>query len=150
MHDAGLGAGLAPAGPAWLGSLAGPADQVRYGGWQDGMTMVDPRAVALGQYLRQHAADFSMSADVTDNQVTARAGMALLDAAALVESWPVDHPFLVALSDAGRFEALPDGAVLFCNTPQMRAAVHRPLAGAAMTAQAILDLVVRTATASHD
>ena len=45
----------------------------------------DPRGLALADYLRAQAEALSLSADSTGEQHIARAGMALLDAAALAE-----------------------------------------------------------------
>jgi hypothetical protein len=106
---------------------------------------VDPRGPALAAYLREQAAAFSLSADVTIQQHVAQAGMALLDAAELAEHLPSTHPVLGALTDAGQFESMPDGRSRFLETPQVRAAVQRPLSGVAMSGLDILDLVASAA-----
>jgi len=102
----------------------------------------DPRAVALADYLRQRASAFSLSADSTDEQHIARAGMALLDAAALAEELVAGDGRLKALSDASCFEAMADGACRFVETPRLRSVVQRPLAGSPMSGEQILDLLV--------
>jgi hypothetical protein len=107
--------------------------------------MKDPRAAALASYLYQRAAAFSLSADVNDAQDTARAGMALLDAAALAEQLGPTDQILISLSDAGRFETMPDRKAVFVETDALRAAIQRPLLGSRMTGQEILALVVKTA-----
>jgi hypothetical protein len=73
--------------------------------------------------------------------------MALLDAAALAEYLPATDPRLSALSLAGRFETMPDGASRFLETQDVRAALRRPISGASMTGEQILDLLV---TIAHD
>lgn len=107
----------------------------------------DARADALADYLCRRAAAFSMSADVSDEQHIARAGMALLDAAHIARELPPEDDRLTALSEAGRFETMPDRTARFVETAQMRAAVQRPLSGESMTGSAILDLIVETARA---
>ena len=104
----------------------------------------DPRALALADYLRSQAAALSLSADSTGEQHIARAGMALLDAAALAEHLPATDRRLLALSLAGRFETMPDGASEFLETQDVRAAIRRPISGASMTGEQILDLLVTT------
>jgi hypothetical protein len=105
----------------------------------------DPRGAALARYLRERATDFSMSADVTDEQHIARAGMALLDAAMLAETLQPSDERLGALSDAGRFEARADGTVVLVESAEMRAAMQRPLSQAPMTGRNILALLIDTA-----
>lgn len=95
-------------------------------------------------YLRQRASAFSMSSDVHDEPHIARAGMALLDAARLAEELSPSDPRLVALSEAGRFESMPDDTARFLETPAVRAAVQRPLAGVPMSGSEILVLLVDT------
>jgi hypothetical protein len=103
---------------------------------------VDPRAAALGAYLRQRAAAFSMSADVNDEQHVAAAGMALLDAADLAEGMRSEDQRLLSLSEAGCFETMPKGGAVFVETDAIRAAIQRPLVGTAMSGSEILTLVV--------
>jgi hypothetical protein len=105
----------------------------------------DPRAHALADYLRRQAAALSLSADSTGEQHIARAGMALLDAAGLAEHLPATDPRLAALSLAGRFETMADGASRFLETQDVRAALRRPISGAAMTGEQILDLLAAIA-----
>lgn len=102
----------------------------------------DPRTTALAGYLRERAASFSLAADATGEQHIASAGMALLDAASLAENLPGTDPRLEALSAAGRFETMPDGASRFVETPGLRAAVQRPVAGSSVSGEAILALLV--------
>lgn len=102
---------------------------------------VDPRAEALAAYLRERAAAFSLSADATQAQHIARAGMALLDAAALAERLSATDSCLAALSRAGLFESTPDGHIRVVETAELRALVQRPLARALMSGQEILDLL---------
>ena len=71
--------------------------------------------------------------------------MALLDAAAMAETMPADDPTLTALSEAGRFETMPDNQARFLETPQLRAAVQRPISGAPMRGEQILALLVNNA-----
>jgi hypothetical protein len=87
----------------------------------------DARAAALAQYLRERAASFSMSADVTGVQDTARAGMALLDAAVVADAMSTSDDRLRLLSEAGLFESMPNGRARFAETPEIRAAIQRPL-----------------------
>lgn len=108
----------------------------------------DPRAQALASYLRERAAAFSLSADSTGEQHIASAGMALLDAAVLAGHLPGTDPRLAALSRAGRFETMPDGASSFMETPALRGVIQRPVSGHPMSAAEILDLLVATATGS--
>jgi hypothetical protein len=107
---------------------------------------VDARAAALARYLRQCAASFSMSADVTNQDRTAQAGMALLDAAAIADAMAPEDGRIKALSEAGRFESMPDGQALFLETPGIRAAIHRPLAAERRTGVQIIAELVATAT----
>jgi hypothetical protein len=107
--------------------------------------MKDPRASALADYFYQRAAAFSFSADVNDAQDTARAGMALLDAAALAAQLSSSDVILRTLSEAGRFEMTPDRKAVFLETDELRAAIQRPLLGSQMTGYEILALVVKTA-----
>jgi hypothetical protein len=86
-----------------------------------------------------------MSADVHDEQHIAGAGMALLDAAKLAERLTAQDPRLVALSEAGRFETMPKSTARFLETPALRAAMQRPLAGSPLSGSDILALVVDTA-----
>lgn len=105
----------------------------------------DPRAAALADYLRDRAAAFSLSADSTNEQHIAAAGMALLDAAALADSMLPTDGRLLELSLAGRFETMGEGSSTFVETPELRAAVQRPLSGTPMTGAEILALLVATA-----
>lgn len=86
-----------------------------------------------------------MSADVTDSQQTAQCGAALLDAARTAESWSSDNGLLMELSESGRFETMPGRRARFLETSEVRAAVQRPLAGAPMSGDEILALVVEAA-----
>ena len=105
----------------------------------------DARAAALAHYLRERAASFSMSADVTGAQDTAHAGMALLDAASIADAMlPTDHR-LRALSEAGVFESMPDRQARFLETPEIRATVQRPLLSGPQTGAEILAQIVDTA-----
>jgi hypothetical protein len=107
----------------------------------------DPRGPALAGYLRARAADFSLSADVTAQQHVARAGMALLDAAAIAENLTRTDPCLNQLSEAGYYESMPDMGVRFVETEAVRAAVQRSLSGKLMTGRDILDLITAVANA---
>ena len=100
--------------------------------------------MALAEYLRERAAAFSLSADAIGEQHIATAGMALLDAAELAQGWGRSDLRLEALSRAGGFEAMPDGASRFLEPPGLRAAVQRPLSGRSMTGAEILALIMRT------
>lgn len=105
----------------------------------------DPRANALAQYLRRRAASFSLSADVGDVDSTAAAGMALLDAAAIAETMTSHDPRLQALSEAGCFESMPHDRARFVESPQIRAAILRPLVSDSQTGTQIITLLVATA-----
>jgi hypothetical protein len=105
----------------------------------------DPRGPALAEYLREQASAFSLSADVTTQQHVARAGMALLDAAAIAEHLPSTHHVLHTLSEAACFESMADGRTRFVETPQVRAAVQRPLSGLAVSGVDILESVASAA-----
>jgi hypothetical protein len=102
----------------------------------------DARAVALADYLRRCAASFSMSADVTDVDSTAEAGMALLDAAAAAEAMSSDDTRIKVLSEAGLFESMPRGEARFLETPQVSAAIRRTLMSAPQGGEAILGKLV--------
>ncbi|MDQ1667878.1 MAG: hypothetical protein QOH75_3909 [Actinomycetota bacterium] len=104
--------------------------------------MTDPRAAALGTYLRARAATFSMAADTSDDEQLGRAGMALLDAATTAECMLTNDPVLRRLSEAGLFECLADDQVALVETAAVRAAVQRPILGAPMTGREVLDLLV--------
>jgi len=106
---------------------------------------VDPRAHALGEYLRDRAAAFSLSADAAGDQHIADAGMALLDAAAMADRLPGTDDRLEALSSAGCFETMPGGTSRFVETLDLRAVIQRPLSGSPMSGEQILDLIVETA-----
>jgi hypothetical protein len=105
----------------------------------------DPRATALADYLRDRAAAFSLSADATNEQHIAAAGMALLDAAELAERLPASDVRLRKLSLAGRFETMEGGSSAFVETPDLRAVVQSPLSGTPMSGDDILALLVATA-----
>ena len=111
----------------------------------DGQSDRDPRGAALARYLRDRAADFSMSADATTQQHVARAGMALLDAAAIAENLTRTDPDLDRLSDAGCFESMPNQGFRFAESEAIRAAVQRPLAGEPATGRDILALIAAVA-----
>jgi DNA-binding MurR/RpiR family transcriptional regulator len=101
--------------------------------------------VALAQYLRDRAAAFSLSADVTTQQHVADAGMALLDAAAIAENLTRSDPTLTRLSEAGCYESMPDLEVRFVETEAVRAAIQRPLSGEPMTGRDIVTLIAAVA-----
>jgi hypothetical protein len=105
----------------------------------------DPRALALAGYLRDRAAAFSLSADSTGEPHLASAGMALLDAALLAENLPPLDQRLHALSAAGRFETMADGASRFVESADLRAVVQRPASGPSMSGEEILSLLIITA-----
>lgn len=105
----------------------------------------DPRAQALARYFRERAAAFSLSADSAEEQHIAAAGMALLDAAGVAEQLPGTDPRLARLTRAGRFESMPGGGSRFVETDNTRRAIRRPLSGAAMSGEEILDLVAESA-----
>ena len=106
----------------------------------------DPRGHALAEYLRAQAAALSLSADSTGEQHIATAGMAILDAALLAEHLPSTDQRLANLSRAERFETMPDGGSVFRATQDVQAALRRPIAGAPMTGEQILNLLVTIAT----
>ena len=110
----------------------------------------DVRAVALADYLRERAAAFSMSADVMESQSTARAGMALLDAAQLAETMTPGDARLAMLLEAGLFESMPDGRTRFCETAEIRAAIQQPLVRDAQRGDEIIALLVATAAGSAE
>jgi len=110
-----------------------------------GDRFTDPRAMALASYLRERAAAFSLSADATNEQHIAAAGMALLDAAAIAEHLPAGDARLRDLSLAGRFETMEEGFSTFVETADVRAVVQRPLAGSPMSGEDILTMLVATA-----
>jgi hypothetical protein len=110
----------------------------------------DPRGAALAVYLRARAAAFSLSADVTTQQHVARAGMALLDAAAIAENLTRTDPCLNRLTEAGCFESMPGLEVRFVETRSVRAAVQRSLAGEPMPGRDILTLIAAVANADPD
>jgi hypothetical protein len=105
----------------------------------------DARAVALATYLRERAAALSLSADVSDSDVTARAGMALLDAAQIAASMPPHDIRLTALSEAGLFETMPESRAVFLETQEVHAVVYRAVAGGAQSGAAVIELIVATA-----
>jgi hypothetical protein len=107
--------------------------------------VTDPRARSLALYLRRRAADFSFSADVNDEQMVARAGMTLLDAAVLAEAMPEGDRRLSELSAAHCFESMPEHEAQFLETPAIRSAVQRPLTDEPMTGGQVIDLIVATA-----
>jgi hypothetical protein len=53
--------------------------------------------------------------------------MALLDAAHIAGAMREDDPRLALLSEAGRFESMPEGRARFLETMEIRAAIQRPL-----------------------
>jgi hypothetical protein len=110
----------------------------------------DPRGLALARYLRARAAAFSLSADVTAQQHVARAGMALLDAAAIAENLTRTDPCLDRLSEAGLYESMPDLDVRFVETEAVRAAIQRSLSGEPRTGRDILTLIAAVASADPD
>jgi len=105
----------------------------------------DPRALALAGYLRDRAAAFSLSADSTGEQHIASAGMALLDAAEVAERLSAVDTRLATLTRAGRFESQQDGTSRFLETDGVRRVIQRPLSGAPMSGQEIVDLLVASA-----
>jgi hypothetical protein len=108
-------------------------------------TSPDPRAQALALYLRERAAAFSLSADAADEQRTASAGMALLDAAHAAGRMPRTDPRLAALTRSGHFEPMPGGGSRFVETDAIRRAIQRPLSGTPMSGDEILDLLIESA-----
>ena len=72
------------------------------------MAEPDPRALALSDFLRAHAAGFGLSAEVNDSAHIADAGMALLAAADLAAQMYAREPLLVEMSERGMFESMPD------------------------------------------
>lgn len=106
----------------------------------------DPKAAALARYLRQQAAFISWSADITDMDSTADAGMALFDAAAIADAMTAGDPRLRALSAAGLFESLPGGHAQFRDSPQIRDAIRRPLVSHSQAGVEIVAGLVATAS----
>jgi hypothetical protein len=104
----------------------------------------DARAEALAAYLRERAAALSLSADVSGSDVTARAGMALLDAAEIAASMSAHDTRLIALSNAGLFETMPRSRAVFLETPEVRAVVQRALAGGARSGAMVIELIIAT------
>lgn len=98
----------------------------------------DSRALALAIFLRRWAGAFSFSADVLDSPETARAGMALLDAAQRAEQLAPDDPVIVVLSEAGHFESMPGGDSRFVETVEVRRAVLRLVVGPAFDGGQVL------------
>jgi hypothetical protein len=86
-----------------------------------------------------------LSADVNDAQATAHAGMTLLDAADVAESIDRSDPRLRKLSEAQRFETMPNHEALFLETEPIRAAIQRPLTAPDMTGSQLVDLLITTA-----
>jgi len=113
----------------------------------DDRDAADPRGAELARYLRERAAAFSLSADVTTQHHVAQAGMALLDAAAIAENFTRTDPCLNRLTEAGCYESMPDLGVRFVETRAVRAAVQRTLAGELMTGRDILTLIAAVANA---
>lgn len=72
--------------------------------------------------------------------------MAILDAALLAENLPSTDPRLLALTHAERFETMPDGVSRFLATQDVQAVLRRPIAGAPMSGEQILNLLVTVAT----
>jgi hypothetical protein len=87
-----------------------------------------------------------MSADVNVQQHTARAGMALLDAALLAERLTSNDYRLRLLSEAGRFETMPDETFVVVESAGMRAVLQRPLAGVSLTGDEVLTSLARAAS----
>ena len=108
----------------------------------------DARAAALADYLRERAAAFSMSADVTGSQNTASAGMALLDAAHIADAMTTNDPRLALLSEAGLFESMPGGRALFLETTEIRAAIQRPLVRDPQAGEEIIGHLMATVSES--
>jgi hypothetical protein len=107
---------------------------------------VDPRPAALAAYLRERAADFSMSADVNMQQHVARAGMVLLDAALLAERLTPSDYRLRLLSESGRFETMAENTFAVVETAGMRAVLQRPLAGVPLTGEQVLTSLARASS----
>lgn len=84
---------------------------------------------------------------MTTQQHVARAGMALLDAAAIAENLTRTDPTLARLTEAGYYESTPDLGLRFVETEPVRAAVHRPISGEPMTGRDILELIAAVANA---
>lgn len=110
----------------------------------------DARSLTLARYLGSFAAAFSLAADVRDAASTAEAGMALLDAALIAESLPALHDSLRVLSEAGLFEAMPNGKAFFVEIPEIRAAVQRALVSDAEDEAGIIAKLVVTAAELDD
>ncbi len=72
--------------------------------------------------------------------------MALLDAAAIAVSMVPGDDRLRLLSEAGLFESMPEGHALFLETPEIRAAIQRPLVSDRQTGADIIAQLVATAT----
>jgi hypothetical protein len=108
-------------------------------------TSSDPRAQALARYFEERAAAFSLSADAADEQRTASAGMALLDAAQAAGRLPRADPRLATLTRSGHFESMPGGGSRFVETDAIRRAIQRPLSGIPLSGEEILDLLVESA-----
>lgn len=102
------------------------------------MTRHEPRAEALAEFLRREAAAVSFSAEVTGHMHLVHVGMALLDAAALAENLGTGDPLLQRLSEAGRFESMPDDRARFVSTEEIQRAILRPVAGTAEAGRVIL------------
>lgn len=110
----------------------------------------DPRSAALARYLRQSAATFSMSADVTGMPTTAEAGMVLLDAAVVAESMQGDDPRIQTLSEAGLFESMPGDEAAFVEIPEVRAAIHRSVVSDVEDGGSVIARLVALAAALVD
>lgn len=102
----------------------------------------DSRALALALFLRRWAGAFSFSADALDSPDTARAGMTLLDAATRAERLAADDPVIVALSEAGHFEPMPDGHARFVETVEIRHTVLRLIVGPTFDGVQVLTAIV--------
>jgi hypothetical protein len=107
--------------------------------------VTDPWAAALASYLRGRAAALSLSADVNDAQLIARAGMALPDAAQIAQQMSPRDRRLTTLAEMGHFESMPDGRARLVETPPLRAVIQRPLTGPSISGSAVLATLVRTA-----
>jgi hypothetical protein len=106
---------------------------------------VDPRATALGAFLRSRAALFSLSADVNNSPRIAEAGMALLEAAELAEGLPSVDPLLAEMSEAGVFETMPGQGAKVVHTPEIDRLLQRPIFGESRDASTILRDLARAA-----
>jgi hypothetical protein len=102
----------------------------------------DPRAIALGAFLRDRAALFSLSADVNGSGHIAEAGMSLLEAADVAEELQTRDPLLIEMSERGLFESMPDGSARVLASDEIGRSLSRSILGKARDGRSVLrDLV---------